>query len=361
MSDKGYLVVIEWDGEKPPTPFYHRVRRLTSGVRQDDDEEARSLSPITRRSNRNDNAVVMQEGAIYCVSRSLARALAILAESYGAANVEIATVSKMSPIVATKSDLEALSKINKILGRRGRPPHRSWRTLTLNCFEEVMSYRISTDKEIVNCPECGSLATSIHYGHPSMNQESDSDFRMRYQDGKVGLFERWAILRSVHRTGISFFPIQDKEEGLNYPFDRAVDVWQKRKSMISERLSEFGINPNFRMTREFPEDQKRILTGMINSDFDYLDALWDTPHDYVRILDAIFVNAYTLDDDERLEGRLSALSIALMRYPDIAKKYMLTISDTEYDIFDASPIIPAKEVVDYFAFIRENSKEPEFA
>ena len=77
MSNSGHLVVIEWDGMKPPTPFYHRVRRLTSGVRQDDSVDARSVSPFARRAERNDTAVIMQEGAIYCTSKSLARALAL--------------------------------------------------------------------------------------------------------------------------------------------------------------------------------------------------------------------------------------------------------------------------------------------
>jgi len=66
-----HIVVIEWDGEKPPRQWYRRLKRLAGGVRGD-----KKVNPIERRA---DKGIIIQEGCILTPSYSLARALAIMA------------------------------------------------------------------------------------------------------------------------------------------------------------------------------------------------------------------------------------------------------------------------------------------
>lgn len=355
-SNSGYLVVIEWDGKKPPTPFYHRVRKLTSGVRQDDSEEARKKSPFARRATRNDSAVVMQEGAIYCTSSSLARALALLAEQYGAANVEMADVSDLAPVVATKEDIAALSRINKILGRRGRPPAKRYRNVTITCFEEIRSTTVFTDEELVTCPYCGSLTTELSY--PDYAEEYENQ-RFCYS-AKLSIFESWLEVRVFDGSGVKFLKVDFDVEGYDgnpLPFFKAPysHAYANNESGTEDMFSYDG-NSSDLLTRIslLPKPQKRVLLMMSNSNLDYLDNFAKHPDVIVKMLDAIFVSRYKLPSEDKIEGRIAALSAAMLRYPDIGNQYDLAIDDDKVDFFDASPIIPAKELVEYFTMMRSN-------
>jgi len=76
-----YIVIIEWDGLKVPTGFYHRLKALAArGVRGDKDVPA-----LERRIAQEKVGIIIQEGAIIVPSESLARLLALLARVYGAA------------------------------------------------------------------------------------------------------------------------------------------------------------------------------------------------------------------------------------------------------------------------------------
>lgn len=344
MDNSGYLVVIEWDGMKPPTPFYHRVRSLTSGVRQNDSATMRKVAPFARRSERNENAVIMQEGAIYCASKSLARALALLAQEYGAVNVDIATVSKMSPVEATTADLAALSKINKILGRRGRPPNRSNRWISVTCYEEVLTQTLLTDKDIINCPTCGSLSVSMSF--PGEDVES-CIWETGYDES---LFEQWLAHRLVEDGIVTFHEISyiiDDDPPMD-DFVRAPFANSSPDTNPTMYATLSLIAGTATYTSLLPTPQKKIIGMMARSDLDALDVFYAHPEILVRILDAIFVGRLKLDEEERLEGRLTALSSMMVRYPDIASDYLLALDDDKVDFFDASPIIPIKDMVDYF-------------
>ncbi|MHA2045185.1 MAG: hypothetical protein ACW99G_10340 [Candidatus Thorarchaeota archaeon] len=365
MNNSGYLVVIEWDGMKPPTPFYHRVRALTSGVRQDDSEKAREIAPFARRSERNDKAVIMQEGAIYCMSKSLARALALLAQDYGATNVEMATVENMTQIEATTEDIEALSKINKVLGRRGRPPARINRRRSITCFEEIKTAIVETDKDVINCPSCGSLTVEIE-----LAGKFEEDYHMFYWHtmDNVSLFERWLTSR-ISSGKLKFM------EG-EYDYEEDDDItnfvhapFSKNNSMFSVVYARKTLESDGEVSRQAQDDvihmrdaqKQAIFKVMSQSDLDFLDKFYEYPEIIVQILDAIFVSLYTLSDEERLEGRLMALSAAMIRYPDIAKGYLLALNKDKVDFFDAAPIIDTKQMTEYFTHLHITSmpEEPE--
>lgn len=356
-KDKGYLVVIEWDGDKPTNAFYHRIRALTSGVRQNDSEEARSISPVARRSERESRAVIMQEGAIYCVSRSLARGLALVAKEYGAKSVEVANVTNMSPIEATAEDIEALKRINSILGRRGRPPAKITRDVIFTCYEELISKQLTVDGKILNCPTCGSLSVKMMYGIPNAFQKEDIEQVTRWGlKSEHSMFYKWIRSRTAHWSGITFMPFnfvlsKDVRDG-KYKYDYMIDAHDgtsmldfetgaRVKKIVDERVN------------VYPEDEKKILKKMIYSDFNNLDALMQFPDYYVKILDSIFASSFIYTEEERLEGRLSALSLAMMRYPDTANKYMLALNEDHYDIFDSAPVMSAKEIVDYYSIVHD--------
>jgi len=354
MSNAGFLVVIEWDGMKPPTPFYHRVRALTSGVRQDDSEDARSISPFARRAERNDNAVIMQEGAIYCTSKSLARALALLAQQYGAINVDMAVVDDLSPIEATKEDIEALSKINKVLGRRGRPPARRQRTLAVTCYEEIITKHVDTDKDVINCPSCGSLTVNVAY--IENDTQADEGLGWNFYDKENSLFENWLGIRLFVMRRLMFYPVSYTDNLLDDEFEPLYfhHAPYGAEGKISDTSSMFT-HSSKGFTREvldkisqLPKHEGDILTMMARSNLNELDKFYNHPEILVRILDAILVAQLTLSDEERLEGRLGALSAAMIRYPDIASDYLLAPNKNSVDFFDASPIIPSKKMVEYF-------------
>jgi hypothetical protein len=144
------LVLIEWDGGRPPTKWYNRLARLNLTVRGDMDK-----SPIARRAS--ESGVIMQEGAIVVHSESEARTLAHMAYSMGAKNV---VVGELFPTMlqATSEDLAALKRLENVLGKRGRgEPERDWTITCLDCLKSEQIHGITP----VNCPECGSMR--IHY------------------------------------------------------------------------------------------------------------------------------------------------------------------------------------------------------
>jgi len=332
----GWMVVIEWDGDKPPTSFYNRVRKLTSGVRQTD----KVGSPFSRRAEVDVRAVHMQEGAILCMSKSLARALALLAQEYGAINVDVAEVVNLSPVVATEEDLQALQRIRNTLGRRGRPPrkYRRWKTIT--CFEEIVSRHRETDEDIINCEECGSLDIAVTY--PNVIAGADNIERTFFREldfEDETLFDTWLRLRAQQHGGITFPQIlfdEDDEDSVGY--------FEPMPYYMHDTHVEHQSIPH-----SFPQPQKDLLNMMYHSCLTFLDYFADQPDKIIEILDGIFVSRYKYPAEERLEGRLQALSLAMLLYPEISKDYLLAIQDDKVDFFDAAPAIDPRRLVDLFA------------
>jgi len=332
----GWMVVIEWDGDKPPTSFYNRVRKLTSGVRQTD----KVGSPFSRRAEVDVRAVHMQEGAILCMSKSLARALALLAQEYGAINVDVAEVKNLSPVVATEEDLQALQRIRNTLGRRGRPPrkYRRWKTVT--CYEEIVSRHYETDDDIINCEVCGSLDITVTYPNVIAGADDVGETFFREFEDET-LFDTWMRLRVLQHGGVTFpLLIFDKDSvGEFEPMPR----FQSDISLSDE--SPWYVEE---VPRSFPQPEKDILGKMYLSCLTFLDYFADQPDKIIEILDGIFVSRYKYPPEERLEGRLQALSLAMLLYPQISKDYLLAIDEDKVDFFDAAPAVEPRRLVDLF-------------
>ena len=157
-----WLVLLEWDGDKPPTKFYDRMRRLGLYVQGGDKGE----SPISRRASlnlratRGEPSVIFQEGAIICASESTARLVYMEAVECGVKAAELFSANPIKWSMTTE-DAKVLQRIEGTFGRRGRPTadmiKQSW---VCTCFEEANTYVVDEQVSVVNCPECSG--TSIH-------------------------------------------------------------------------------------------------------------------------------------------------------------------------------------------------------
>ena len=72
-----HQVLLEWDGEAPPSRWYRRLEKIAGvTVRKGDDNK--SVSALVRRARGNET--IAQEGNVICSSYSLARQIAALAQ-----------------------------------------------------------------------------------------------------------------------------------------------------------------------------------------------------------------------------------------------------------------------------------------
>lgn len=151
-----YMVIIEWDGKKAPTKYYHRLRSMGLKVRTQDlaDILEKGLEPIQRRLQDNGRGgVTLQEGCILTPSESQARAVSLLAQRYGARTVMIAPDVSLQEFEATADDMRTVAHIDSILGRRGKPPAPS--IFHVSCLDEVAAH-VVTASGVATCPHCGS-------------------------------------------------------------------------------------------------------------------------------------------------------------------------------------------------------------
>ncbi len=177
-----YIVVIEWDGLKVPTGFYHRLKALAArGVRGD-----KGVPALERRIAEEKAGIIVQEGAIIVPSESLARLLAMLAREYGAAYVQVGRVHLEKNMAPTPDDIEAMRRVEAVLGRRGRPPKKQvW---TVSCRECLTVHRVVAPTP-VNCPRCGGVMISVHLGEPP-----------RFADPGTDIWDTW--LRTRFARGV---------------------------------------------------------------------------------------------------------------------------------------------------------------
>lgn len=171
MGKSGYVVIIEWDGGRPPSTWYNRMAKLGLTVRGD-----KSRSPLERRRGRH--GVTHQEGAIVVASESEARLLGHLAQEMGAKDVTVGILSALD-MSMTDSDREVLDHVSKTLGKRGRPTRDEkneehyW---AITCLDEMVTQVIRA-RDAVNCPTCGSFHVHARLGGltsvPPMKPDED--------------------------------------------------------------------------------------------------------------------------------------------------------------------------------------------
>lgn len=156
MNGNGGLsvLIIEWDGDRPPTRWYNRLHKLGLTTRGD-----KEISPLARREGRS--GVISQEGALVLNTDSEARALGHLAEELGAKAVTIARM-EVEELGMTQQDQLVMNRIQSTLGRRGRPETpKNW---LVTCLDEMRSYE-EWGRWPVNCKHCGSFHIATHEGN----------------------------------------------------------------------------------------------------------------------------------------------------------------------------------------------------
>lgn len=239
MSEKRmFQVLIEWDGEQPPSTWYSRMHKLAGKVRGDKDE-----SPVQRR---DDKGLIFQEGAILCPSEWLARSLATYAKyEFGARSVALAEVTIKQDFQASKEDWEILERLQTHLSKRGpKPDAQQW---TVTCLEEMRAYG-AEEVHPLQCPHCNSTRILARKGA-----------EREYQDDGADIVELWVRTRFA---GSHFEPVD-----VNEFHDTAAPVYadtevlgDKDALMVAMIESAGGLHEQLeRMTRQ---DALAVLDGI---------------------------------------------------------------------------------------------------
>ncbi len=185
------LVLIEWDGSRPPTTWYNRIHKLGIFVGSKDTrsplERRKSQRPQRDSDGRIFEAVAFQEGAIVVDDMITARTLAHLAkQEYGAKSVMVADLSP-EELYVTPQDQAILEHIHGTLGRRGRPTSKQkW---VVFCREEMMAYEWE-GVEPYACPSCGSLHITWRSG----------EIEKVNVGGITDLWDAWFAARFLNKT-----------------------------------------------------------------------------------------------------------------------------------------------------------------
>ena len=155
---KGYIILIEWDGAKPPTRWYTTLGRYGLKISGNKD-----TSPQTRRASTR--GVVFQEGTSIVNSDSLARTLASDARTMGAKTVMIGNIDAKN-FQMSEQDKRTLEQITAVTSKRGPKNKTEEGRYIIHCYEEAKTHVIDLREAPVVCPECGSLRIQWWKGDP---------------------------------------------------------------------------------------------------------------------------------------------------------------------------------------------------
>jgi len=327
------IVILEWDGGKPPTTFYKRLHNLGLRVRGD-----KSISPIERRQtvvntvlahseryradmkstatfltdySRSDletdaSAVIVQEGAIICASASLASVVAAIAMNCGAKNIMLGTTT-IEKYAMTEEDAKILNYVESVYGRKGRPTaDKVQQVWVVTCYEEGRSYPFY-GKEIVTCPHCSGLKVA--------GRQGDTNFVRPILQGE-NVFEYWVQSRFI--TGYFETPVYKKGGNENVLAATArptiaLDEEKKVVDMIEQAyIKGFSI-----------DGLKMSLTDMT----------------HVDMFDAILSARAHLTKDQRKKERVNAIAKILTNPKVDASKIRFNESPNAVDLLDASAIL----------------------
>lgn len=263
-------VFIENDGMKPDSAYYKRREHMGFKVRagEKNDDGVYDVTPIVRRMGAEvGGGVIVQEGCVLTNSFSQASAVAALAKEYGIENVYIARVA-VKPYVARKEDTAALSRLNEVYGRKGRPPaKRMW---VINCLEEMqVYYQYASDAPI--CPGCGATNIKVRAGRPTCF----------VADEKQMATTRWYTTR----FGNGFFEIpMSAEDVANWDAEKYNGITVECTD--APDLSEIDITNEF----EFTLSASILCSSVARS----VDWVVDDTDEQVTIIDALYISrAYT--------------------------------------------------------------------
>jgi hypothetical protein len=311
-----YTAIIEWDGMKPPTTFYNRLRELGLKVRGDDKNKEKT--PLERRST-GDGSVIVQEGAIFCSSKSLAREVAMLAHDLGAA---VVYVGSMEPELfhASTEDAKIHARIQSVLGRRGRPTGEKvdW---VITCLEEMRTYEVLDKRHVVNCPKCHSVKIRARIGT---------------QDAFIYPTGRSATLTSI------------------------VDNWQRHRFSQQQFEKPITDGATSKVPARLPsiaEDEERRIVEIMRNSPDFLSDLNLLPVETAAdILDAVLGSRAHYAYEDRRDSRVRAC-IKLFERGINSSEVNLAEDDKAVDILDASAMIGTRDVTSLWFLARNKAKK----
>lgn len=275
-TQKAHVVIIEWDGQPPPTQWYDRLNKLANlRVRSE-----KSIAPTldtdgvwAKRSGGSAIGVIVQEGAIICSSYSLARTIAALArdgliinkrtgpEHVQPAGVMIARDITIEEFSATEADRNVLARIKTVFGKRGRPTGAPLK-FVVSCLEERRSWQAEA-YDVVNCPHCGGTHVRIRRGE-----------QVGYKDPGGPAWQAW--MRTRFATGEFEFPLDGEDDPPSSP------------SIVNAPEAEM-------VGRIVASNLARKLDSMPRSEA-------------LDILDALFIARLYWGKERRTDARLRALS-----------------------------------------------------
>lgn len=237
---KVWVVMVEWDGQKPPSSWYRRVQEIagrdgTSAgpVRGNMD---RSVGPLARRMDEGQEGVVFQEGCIVCPSESTARYLASYArhtvgydlERKGGRRPTVAIGEwNMSRDIRIGADMQSLiDRVEAGIGKRGRKPEpANWVVTCLECLH-VSGIKAS---RALTCPNCAGLRIHARKGIPT-------DYR---DDPSVPVFDMWLRTRF---GGAHFEPALATAVGhVDPPALDEVEIFSAKESEVVDALRDSNL------------------------------------------------------------------------------------------------------------------------
>lgn len=222
-----HIVIIEWDGEIPPSNYYRRLHQLALRVRGDDDEKA--MGPVARRTNdgENETGIIFQEGCVICPSEDLARQVAFMAQEHGAKNVLLGSASISGTFTQTPRDTEIIDRITRVLGKRGRKPAAiKWAISCKNCLQVTNHETWSP----LNCPHCGGMLITARKGEV-----------IAYADPGGDVLDAW---KRTRYAGASWEPSPISDDGKPAPVD--VEVFDAKDAPVVRALADSEVMETIR-------------------------------------------------------------------------------------------------------------------
>lgn len=306
-----WLVVFEWNGKKPPTTFYNRMRdQFGLKVRTDKTDNdnvlraraeagyGRSIDTIADDSL----SVVIQEACVMTPSESLARQIYRYGEERGAKSAMFETTAMK--VSTTVEDAKIYNRIEAAAGKRGRPNASEKITRTVTCYEQCSTFEVPESRYAVVCPDCHG--TRIYAREGEMKS---------YSIPAGDVLEAWK--RHRFATG-------------RYEVASVGDPGTPEPPKV--------VTPSVRM-------EEMILNKVISSKDAEKIRKMSRPLAF-KYLDAIFCSRYQIPEAIRKEQRVKVVARLLEKGIGFDKFHFLETEN--YDLLDAAGIIDAAIVASDF-------------
>ena len=317
-TNDAYIVVIEWDGQKPPSQWYSYLSHLTGGhgkIGAISGLKDRTMDTVVRRTLTGDaSGIVVQEGCVICPSESLAETVASYARNVVGPRLERMPVVAVGQVALrfnpTLSPEVAplIERVTNTLGKRGRkPPATDW---IVTC-PECLSVSQVTDTRPLNCPRCAGLRIHTQKGKPVV-----------YRDDSSNIFSFWLRTRF---SGPHWQPFETQvDEGIEAP---AVDAL---------------------LSADVNQETERAIEAIRTSPLATQVEAMPRPL-ALAVLDAIFAARAYYSAEKRQTARVGAVTEFLTRCVQMgmAPDKVPPLGEIGVDFLDAALLLGKSRAVDY--------------